>query len=209
MSILTCASPLAFADTVFSDSPNVAGESGNMGIGMLGDPSTQFKRKFRFLFGMTYCNGSGTVGASFVKTASRPSISIEETEINFLNEVSWIPGKAKWETIDVTYLDANDDTTSDLFSWLASVYDFTNPCRNMGSKQIDYAGEANLVMLDGCGNPIERWVMGNVWPTSIKFGELDYSSSDIAEIQLTLRYSQVSYTNYCGDQPEPCGCSGC
>ena len=187
-------------------------ENTTMGIGKLGGSEVTHKRKFRWLFSILYCNGK-VVSPHFVKTASRPNIAIEETEVNFLNEKTWIPGKAAWEAVDVTYLDvavANDpDGNIGLWNWLASVYDFTSTCRHMNSKRSGYAGSAILSLLDGCGNEMEAWVMSDMWPTSIKFGELDYSSSDLVEISLSLRYSQVTYTNYCGEQPEPCPCSPC
>lgn len=188
----------------------------SMGIGELQAGNTLIKRKFRFLFGIQYClglnnggNANNQVSASFVKSASRPDITVEDTEINFLNQVAWIPGKAKWETITVTYYDVAGAATSGLFSWLATVYDFTSSCRYMSSKINDYAGKASLVMLDGCGNPLEQWIMADAWPSAIKFGEVDYSSSDPAEVELTLRYSDVSYQSFCGGTITPCGCSPC
>lgn len=185
------------------------GNARGMGIGRLGGPDIIHKRKFRWAFYIFTCNG-GFVPGYFVKTASRPDISIEETEINFLNEKTWIPGKATWEAITVTYYDVATGDNIGLWNWLASVYDFTNPaCRHMNSKRRDYAGSGRLWLLDGCGNPLEAWWMNDMWPTSIKFGDLDYASSDTVDIEVTLRYSQVEYTNFCGPQPQRCPCSPC
>lgn len=180
----------------------------NMGIGELGAANTLLKRKFRFLFGISYCDGK-QVSPSFVKMASRPDITIADTELNFLNETTWIPGKAKWETIAVTYYDAANAKNTGLFSWLATIYDFTSECRTMASKPKDYGGIGHILMLDGCGNPIEKWELRNMFPTSIKFGELDYGSDDVAEVELTLRYSNVTYYNNCGEQPKACPCTPC
>jgi len=84
----------------------------NMGIGPLGFRNLIFKRKFRFTFEVQGICGdsSRSVPPHFVKVAARPNLSIEETEINFLNAKTWIPGKAAWETINVTYIDAIDPT---------------------------------------------------------------------------------------------------
>ena len=178
-----------------------------MGIGRLGDADLVFKRKFRWtLFISTPC---GVVEESYVKLASRPNISIEETEINFLNAKTWIPGKASWETITVTYYDVGN-ANEDLWNWLASVYDFTDPINlKQGGNRASYAGFAELVLFDGCGNRMEEWELDDVWPQAINFGELDYSSSEEVTVELTLRYSSVSYTNYCGAQVNPCLCQGC
>ena len=66
-----------------------------MGIGALGFNNTVFKRKFRFSFGVTnICgNPNRTVPAAFVKTAGRPELSIDETEVNFLHAKKFLPGK--------------------------------------------------------------------------------------------------------------------
>jgi len=169
-----------------------------MGIGELGSSSMVFKRKFRWLFELSDICGYDQVPSSFVKLASRPNLTIEETEINFLNAKTWIPGKASWETITVTYYDVATMDSQPLYNWLASVYDFTKPDElRMASKRSDYSATGTLSMYDGCGNAIERWTLTDVWPQAINFGDLDYSSSEEATIELTLRYSQVEYKNLC------------
>lgn len=180
-----------------------------MGIGKLGDDLIQHKRQFRYLFYIKACNGSKFIPPYFVKSAARPDITIEDTEINFLNERTWIPGKVSWEPITVTYYDIATDDNVDLWGWLASVYDFTSDCRHMNSRRIDYAGTGVLTLLDGCGGKLEQWILGDMWPTSVKFGELANDSNDVVNIELTLRYSKVQYTNFCGRQPVRCGCSPC
>ena len=36
--------------------------------------------------------------------------------------------------------------------------------------------------------PVEEWVLYNAWVKDVKYGELDYTSDDLTEITLTLRY---------------------
>jgi hypothetical protein len=181
-----------------------------MGIGQLGFKNLVFKRKFRFTFELQDICGKGTVPAHYVKVASRPNLEVEETEINYLNAKTWIPGKASWQTMEVTYLDVATADQAPLFNWLASVYNFTDPVNlEQGSQRGDYTATAILKMFDGCGALIETWTMQNVWPTGINFGEVDYSSSDICEISLTLRYSDVKYEPYCpAFEIKPC-CTSC
>jgi hypothetical protein len=185
-----------------------------MGIGQLGFKNLVFKRKFRYTLELQdICAGSGqpqSVPKHYVKVAARPNLSVEETEVNFLNAKTWIPGKASWESITVTYIDVATQDNLPLFNWLASVYNFTDPVNlPMGANRNDYACTAVLKLWDGCGNLMETWELKDVWPTSIDFGDLDYSSSEECTIQLTLRYSDVKYTNQCpGFEISPC-CTGC
>jgi hypothetical protein len=196
---------------------NVAEDIGGhgMGIGKLGSDTLILKRKYRWVCYINNCLGQ-EIPPYLVKIASRPDLTTEETELNFLNERIWIPGKSYWETITVTFIDAIDPSSGDsnvyLLNWLASIYDFTDPlCRWQSSRRKDYVGQLGLYLLDGCGNPLELWTIGDAWPTSIKFGELDYTSSDTVDIELTLRYSAVSYQILCppGQTITPCGCTGC
>ena len=163
-----------------------------MGIGSLGGSHLVFKRKFRWTFAVK--NDCFTVPENFVKVASRPNLSVEETQIDYLNGRTWIPGKGSWETMEVTYYDVATNANAGLFKWLATVYDFTDPvCLAQASQRRDYAGQGTLKLFDGCGSLLETWILDDMWPTAINFGELDYSSSDTCDITLTLRYAAVTY----------------
>jgi len=175
-----------------------------MGLGKLGGENIIHKRKFRWTFEVRRKGGKGgDVPAHFVKLASRPNISIEETEINFLNGKTYIPGKGTWETITVTYYDIAGNDNIPLWSWLAHVYNYTDPVTlEQNAKRNCYAGIGVCTLYDGCGAPLERWALGDCWPQAVNFGELDYASSEEVTIEVTIRYSQVSYKNLCGNDPE-------
>jgi hypothetical protein len=181
-----------------------------MGLGVIGTDNIIHKRAFRWTLVISTC--AGQVPKHFVKIANRPSIEIEETEINFLNGKTWIPGKGTWQSITVTYYDIAGSQNNALWSWLATLYDFTNPFTlQQATQRGNYKGTATLVLYDGCGVPLEQWILDDAWPQNVNFGsqELDYSSSEVATIELTLRYGQVQYMNLCGGQISPCGCIGC
>ena len=206
-----------------------------MGLGLLGGPSLVFKRKYRWTLAIDpYCSGLGVIPPNFVKLASRPNLSIEETEINFLNGKMFIPGKGTWETVTVTYYDVGGNGGAAgmgyLYSWLATVYNFTgkatgsvgggssgvNPLNNLqqssalgNSGTSGYGADATLTLYDGCGAQMEQWVMTGAWPQAVNFGELDYSSSEEVTIELTLRYINAVYTSLCPQLAiTPC-CNGC
>jgi hypothetical protein len=183
------------------------GSRANMGIGLLGDPNLIVKRKFRWTLQFDLCNGKTTT-EDFVKTASRPNISIESTELNFLNEKNFIPGKTTFETMTVTIIDVAADSMIDYYDWIASVYDFTKVERLMGSASGDYVATGRLNMYSGGGEILEQWELQNVWPEAVNFGDLATDSSDVAEVELTLRYSGVKYFS-CGRAINPCAKSLC
>ncbi len=183
----------------------------NMGIGPIGGANVLHKRKFRWTFEL-FRDGSSFVPASYVKLAARPNISIEETEINFLNGKTWIPGKGTWETVTITYYDVSVDGGQGnigLWNWLATVYDFTNPVTlTQSTRRDNYSCDATCTLYDGCGTALEAWGMGDAWPTAVNFGELDYATSEECTVEVTMRYANVSYANFCGPDVAP-ECEGC
>ena len=186
-------------------------EKRKMGMGMIGRPDIVFNRKFRYTFEIFgFCdNEKNVVPEHFVRAASRPNLSVEETEINHLNAKTWIPGKASWETITVNYYDVAHEEMAMLYNWLATVYDFTDPIALTQAEKRDWDATGVLNMYDGCGTLLSAWQLQHMFPTSINFGDLDYSSSDVCEIELTLRYSDVKYRSFCpAFDPTAC-CGGC
>ena len=188
----------------------------NMGIGPLNNVA--FKRKYRWVFSVENIGGNAGFGISgrYVKSANRPNLDIEEQEINFLNGKTWIPGKATFNDIQFTYYDVavqDDPTVTNLLAWINRVYNFTSappgfapdaPVISATQRSYaytaagdGYAGTGKLVLLDGCGYPLEQWTLVNCWPKTIDFGDLDYSSSEECNIVVTLRYSFARYISAC------------
>jgi hypothetical protein len=189
-----------------------------MGIGHLGAPDLTFKRKFRWTLEIQKIANQWTIPAHYLKSAARPNLDIEETEINYMNAKMWIPGKAAWQTTEVVYLDVANNQLEPLWRWICQVYNIYDgggkyavqtANRTMGGRVEDYTGTGVLTMYDGCGSRIEEWGLQNAWPKSIDFGELDYSSSDICEVKMTLRYSDVSYNSICPIMSLAPSCTDC
>ena len=177
----------------------------DMGLGILGSGDTVFKRKFRWTMefqGVCGIDGQYDIPPNFVKNANRPSLTIGETEINYLNGKMWIPGKGTPDTTQVTFFDvasqAGAQSISGLFTWLATVYDFTNATTLTQSSAQNVEGGYTakvgiLKMLDGCGEVIDGFAYLNPWPTTINFGELDYATEDECTIECTFRYRNFEY----------------
>lgn len=192
---------------------NFAGNR-NMGLGALGLSGTSIKRKFRWTLTITpkcdgknggqypaYANtgiGNGLIGPNFCKVAARPNYDIEETELNFLNAKTWIAGKLTWQSITATFIDANAAEIQNLYVWLGQNARLDDDVKFwQGTSFQDYAAVAELILYTGCGQAMEIWQLDNVWPQAVNFGELDYSSSEEVQIELTLRYDKVKYTSFC------------
>lgn len=181
-----------------------------MGIGEIGKADKIFKRNFRWTMQFTIPCEDGVIPEYYVKTAGRPQIEIDEHELHFLNGVTWIPGKGKFQSLSVTYYDVAHRDMVGLYNWVLSVYDFNNPTDLHQSEKRGWSGFGVLNMYEGCGNLIESWGFDSCWPQSINFGNtLAYDDGEISTIELTIRYSQLYYKSHCG-MPQPKGCCiGC
>lgn len=170
-----------------------------MGLGALGLSTLQLKRKFRWtLVIFPKCQGSGRIGPNFCKVASRPNYDIEETELNFLNGKTFIAGKLTWQSITTTWVDANAKEIQNLYKWVGQNARIDDSLTfYQGTSFNDYAATAELHLYSGSGEPMELWELDNVWPQATNFGDLDYTSSEEAQIEMTLRYDKVKYFGFC------------
>jgi hypothetical protein len=125
----------------------------------------------------------------FVKTASRPKYTSEETEIQFLNTSTFVVGRFTWETIDVTFRDPIGPSAAQaIMEWVRLHSESVTGRQGYAA---GYKKDVELELLDPTGVVIEKWILQGTMLTSADFGSLDYSTSDIAEITGTLRFDRA------------------
>jgi hypothetical protein len=149
------------------------------------------KRAYRFLVDI----GRMPNGATwYAKTCKKPEISISTVEHNFLNHKFYYPGRAEWAEVTVTLVDpvSPDAAINTAAIIRAGGY---NPPKDVTdtttiSKQASVAAMGSVVIsqIDSVGNALETWTLWNPFITGVTYGDLDYSSDDMTEITLTIRY---------------------
>lgn len=154
-------------------------------IGVAGMLPNKFepKRKFRWVFAIE------GIDSFLMKTASRPSITIEETEIPFMNSTRYIAGKSKFETISVTLHDPIAPSgAQQVMEWVRT--HFESVSGRSGYADF-YKRDCQLKMLDPVGTVVEMWDLKGCFLTNAAFGDLDYSGSDPSEISITIRFDNA------------------
>lgn len=152
-----------------------------LGVGVPGANNVVFKRKFRWTIELT-CNGHKVLDPVFCKTSSRPNLTIEETEINFLNKC-FIPGKQQYEEMTVSFsLDPNQLTPNDPL-W--------NLYKNQDEMKLAGNLSGSLRLWDGCGQLMEEWKMSKMHVQSLQM-DMGYSCEETT-IEMTLRYHEIQY----------------
>jgi hypothetical protein len=155
------------------------------------------KRKFRFIvsFSALKTNEGGPL-LWMAKTAGKPAFTISETTHEYLNHKFYYPGRTEWETVDIVVVDPGNEG-SDMaanFSQIVSNAGYTPPSSaadliSMSKKSaVTSLGTVLVSQVDAEGNPLETWTLWNAFITAVKYGDLDYSSDELNEVTVTLRY---------------------
>ena len=152
------------------------------------DVNTEPKRAYRWVLYL------GGIPQWMCKKVSKPSFTVSETEHVYLNHKFWYPGRVEWNTVSVTLA---DPVTPDAAVTMMSIIDGAgyklplnaNSTTTISKKAaVDALLRVAIHQIDENGKPIERWDLVNAWVKDVKFGELDYTSDDMVDIELEIRY---------------------
>lgn len=169
----------------------------SMGIGRLGETFSLPRRKFRWIAAIESKDGKTILAPRFVKVGSRP-IHDSEKECSQSSDYIYECKYTQPQTTTITIFDASNEGMTTLYHWLATVYDFgTSPQTALKEAGLVEA-VVKLQLVDGCGVSMESYTLKDCYPTQINFGDLSYSSSEEAEIELTLRYTELEFRDELG-----------
>ena len=140
------------------------------------------KRKNRFI--LTFPSSLG-INSWYVESTSRPQISINPTEIPFLNTSTYVAGRFTWNTINVTFRDPIGPSAAQaLMEWVRLHAESVTG--RMGYAA-GYKKDIDLEMLDPTGVAVEKWILQGTFLTDVNFDTLGYSDDNLATITATLR----------------------
>lgn len=128
-----------------------------------------------------------------LSSASRPKLTQNVTEIQFLNTSTYVLGRYTWDTIQITFRDPISPSASQaVMEWV-----------RLGSESVTgrqgyaagYKRDVELEMLDPTGVCISKWILKNSFLSNVDFGSLQYSDDALADITATLvmDYAVLAY----------------
>jgi len=160
--------------------------------------SIEPKRQFRWLL---YIAG---MPQFIVKDVKKPSFTVASTPHDFINYKFHYPGRVEWQDIQVTIVDpVQPDSTASLVNILeAAGYvlpdEYTSQANEPRtiSKQsfVDAMGGQIQLVQFGANtgaqeeNVLEKWTINNPFLTNVDFGNLSYSSDELVNISMTIKY---------------------
>lgn len=120
-----------------------------------------------------------------LKSAKRPSIQQNSTEIQFMNTSTYVLGRYTWDEIQVTLRDPIGPSTSQaVMEWVRLGSESATGRQGYAA---GYKRDLELEMLDPSGVVVQKWILKNCFVTNADFGDLDYGTDDVAEVTITLR----------------------
>jgi len=149
-------------------------------VGQLLANTYEPKRKFRWILEID------GVDAFTIKTAARPQATFEEVVVDYINAKRYLTGKMAWNPIAVTLHDPIAPSAAQkIIDWLRLNYEQLTG--RMGYASV-YKKDITLKMFGPQGSVVELWDIKGAWALDVNMGDLDYASSDNAEISLSIRF---------------------
>jgi hypothetical protein len=130
-----------------------------------------------------------------VITATRPSMSYEEVQLDRYNSRVYVAGKHTFEPCTLTI---EDDVTNRASHAIQTQLErqqrligATGPWLNTEATAFTYKFGMTLEMLDGNEAVVESWKYEGCFLQSVDWGDLDYSTGEKMTINLTMRYDHA------------------
>ena len=153
------------------------------------------KRNFRYrvTFG-TNDSDAISIAANYwwAKTVVLPKWTSSPVEVDYLDNKYFFPGRVTWEDVTMTMVDpSSPDAVQILATMLAKsgykVKNVTDKAETVN--KIDAANVSMIIeILDEDGKQLEYWTLANAMIISTDLGTLDYSSDDLRELSVTVKY---------------------
>ena len=183
---MATASQSLFNMTVASDNAG-----GNQGLLM---PKLQFRFRVTFLnFGVDTINGLQLTKQ--VIDCSRPNVTFPDIVLPVYNSTLYLAGKYSWSPMTVNVRDDASGTVSKAVGQqLQKQLDFVEQASAATGQ--DYKFQTNIEILDGGNGAVapvvlETWELYGCFLQTANYNNLNYGTSDVVTIGLTLRYDNA------------------
>jgi hypothetical protein len=183
---MATASQSLFNMTVASDNAG-----GNQGLLM---PKLQFRFRVTFLnFGVDTTNGLQLTKQ--VIDCSRPNVTFPDIVLPVYNSTLYLAGKYSWSPMTVNVRDDASGTVSKAVGQqLQKQLDFVEQASAATGQ--DYKFQTNIEILDGGNGAVapvvlETWELYGCFLQTANYNNLNYGTSDVVTIGLTIRYDNA------------------
>ena len=162
------------------------------------EPKRNYRFQVQILSGVAY----------WAKTCDTPSFDVTEVEHNYYDNKYYYPGRVVWNEIAMTVVDPTDVNTcyklnevlsESNYNVKSTVNELTSISKNSAAGAL---GTVVITVYNAAGTAVEIWTLKNAFLKSAKFGSLDYSSDELKQADLTIRYDWATVSGTDESQPE-------
>tara|TARA_R110001606_G_scaffold256128_1_gene404262 strand:+ start:79 stop:657 length:579 start_codon:yes stop_codon:yes gene_type:complete len=164
-----------------------------------GDTATTLMPKLQYRFRVTFNglgNNRGPLVTKNVVSATRPGIDHDAVLIDTYNSRIHLAGKHTWQDVTIVL---RDDTNNDVIKAIQEqLVDQVNHLDGSSAKAgSDYKFSMNIETLDGSQSTsasdgvIDRWVLVGAFIPAITFGDLNYATSEVVQVSMTIRFDHA------------------
>lgn len=173
---------------------------------------TEPKRKYRWIL---YVGDDNAIPYWTVKKVDKPSYTITTAEHAFINHKFYFPGRVEYNEVSFTIVDSGHPDAAETLRQIIFASGYRLPKSELSSTQsitkqaaVNALGTIKLHQITGggvggagadvpnsavrpnqnSGYVREAWTLHNAFITSVEFGDLDYTSDDLNEITIKVRY---------------------
>lgn len=158
------------------------------------DPNTEPKRAYRWIMNI------GGIPQWLLKKAGKPAWTLSKTTHKYINHSFHYPGKIEWQPVSVTLADpvAPDASATMQDILAASGYHVPDNPDDISTVSkaaaIAALGRVVVAQVGPDGEVVEEWEYVNAWISDAKFGELDYDSDEMTNVEIELTYDYAKLT---------------
>ena len=126
------------------------------------------------------------IPAFLVKTTGRPNITLNEVELNHINVKRYVKGRAEWQQLTVTLYDPIVPSGAQaVMEWVRLHHESVT---GRDGYSDFYKKDITFNVLGPVGDKVEEWTLKGAFIAEANFNDLDFASSEVADIALTLQY---------------------
>ena len=126
------------------------------------------------------------IDAFLIAKANRPTITLTDKKIDFINSYRRVSGKLEFGDLSVTIHDPIAPSgAQQVMEWIRTHYESVSGRAGYADF---YKRDIQLNMLDPIGTVVELWDIKGCLLTNINFQTLDYNSDDVQMIDMTIKF---------------------
>ena len=121
-----------------------------------------------------------------VKAGNRPQINFEKVTLDHINVKRQLKGKGEWQDLEITLYDPIVPSGAQaVMEWVRLSHESITGRDGYADF---YKKDIDIYMLGPVGDKIEQWKLKGAFILQANFGDLDFTSNEVATITLTLAY---------------------